>query len=173
MIGNRRQFYRQGLSDLYLPLYDLLCGLLGPEWQPYGGYRTPENQDKTFAIGRIQAADGTWTVIDKGKVETDAQGGESPHNYGCATDWTYFSGPNHDHLEWLEKDDPLWAEYVAAVKQAKLRPGAEFHARDMDHNELRIAVSWKEIHKAHLEGGRAASAAAIYAALLGPPAQTS
>src|SRR3990167_2907588 len=111
MIGDRRAFFRQGLSDLYLPLYDRLCQLLGPEWKPYSGFRTTENQDSIFSLGRMQASDGSWTVIDKGKTRTDAKGGESPHNWGCATDWTYFEGDNHDHLVWLERDDPLWKEF--------------------------------------------------------------
>ena len=121
MIGDRRAFFRQGLNDLYVPLYERLCQLLGPEWKPYSGFRTPENQDKTFAIGRMQASDGSWTVIDEGKIRTDAMGGESPHNYGCATDWTYFEGENHDHLVLLERDDPRWKEFGEAVLLGKLR----------------------------------------------------
>lgn len=170
MIGDRRAFFRQGLHDLYLPLYDHLCQTLGPEWRPYGGYRTIQNQNTIFALGRIQAADGSWTIIDKGKIETDAKGGESAHNYGCATDWTYFEG---EKLIWLEASDPLWEEYVTAVRAAKLQAGADFHHRpDVDHNELRIACSWKDIYSAFLKGGKAASDAAIYEALLGRQPQT-
>lgn len=167
MIGDRRAFFRQGLNDLYLPLYDRLCQLLGPEWKPYSGYRAPENQDKIFSLGRIQASDGTWTVVDQGKVETNARGGESPHNYGCATDWTYFEGKGHDELVWLDLHDHRWQEYGAAVRIAKLKWGGEFTRADPGHNELHIAVSWPTIHQEFQNGGKNAANAAIYAAIIG------
>lgn len=165
MITDRRAFFRQGLNDLYLPLYDYLCQILGPEWKPYSGFRTFGNQDKIFQIGRMQASDGSWTVIDKGKVETNARGGESAHNYGCATDWTYFEGPNSDQLVWLKADDSRWDEYGAAVTRAKLRWGKDFH--DIDHNEMRLAVDWPVIKRAFMSGGLNAANAAIYAAIIG------
>lgn len=167
MISDRRAFFRQGLSDLYLPLYERLCQLLGPEWKPYSGYRSFESQEKTFQIGRMQSSDGSWTVVSPGKVETNARGGESPHNYGCASDWTYFEGANHNELVWLKPDDSRWQEYGAAVLRARLHWGKLFHRPDVDHNELHIATDWKAVHTAYLGGGMNAANAAIYAAILG------
>lgn len=168
MIGDRREFFKQGLNDLYLPVYERLCQLLGPEWKPYSGYRTFDSQDKIFAIGRMQSSDGSWTVVDEGRLETGAAGGDSPHNYGCATDWTYFEQEGDAwRLVWLDRRDPRWEEYGAAVKKAKLRWGGDFHRRDVGHNELHIAIDWPTVHRAFLSGGLGAANAAIYAAILG------
>lgn len=125
---DRRKFYREGLSKEYAPLYDGLCALLDDRWQPYSGYRSNEQQDALYA-----KHDGT----------TDAKGGESAHNYGCATDWTIFD--DHGKPTWLHKNDPLWDEYTTAIwKVGGLRSGAEFRSDDIDHNELQISGKWKD-----------------------------
>lgn len=162
VIGDRRQFFRQGLNALYLPFYDGLCQALPPCWRPYSGVRSPEKQNETFAIGRVQLADGSWKVVDPGKIETDARDWESPHPWGCATDWTWFD--EDGVLHWLERSDPRWQEYGAAVQQVKLRWGEEFH--DIDHNELKIAVSWKDIKQVLESQGKDAANAAIQKAIL-------
>jgi hypothetical protein len=164
VIQDRRAFFRQGLNDLYLPLYDHLCETLPPPWQPYAGYRTFKAQDDYFHLGRDQNAAGEWVVVNKRVIVTDARGGESGHCYGCATDWTIFDG--HKAL-WPKKDDPRWKEYLDALaKIPRLRSGHEFSWDDVDHNELKIAISWKDVHAQYLAGGMGAANAAIYAAIL-------
>lgn len=133
----RRVVFRQGLSSLYLPFYDKLCESLPPEWQPYSGIRTFDAQTRLWNQGRIEP----------GAIVTNAKAGESAHNYGCATDWTYFYKGT---LVWLKKEDPLWQEYLHAVTKVGLRPGAEFG--DVDHNELRLNCDWPHVLLAYNAG---------------------
>lgn len=142
MIADRRAFFKQGLSSLYLPFYEELCTRLGPEWQPYSGFRSFDAQTRLYSQGRTAS----------GSIVTAAKAGESAHNYGCATDWAYFY---QGQLVWLKHSDSLWAQYIAAVKSVKLRPGEEFG--DIDHNELRLDCDWKHILLAYNAGNMTAA----------------
>jgi hypothetical protein len=135
----RRQKFRKGLNTLYTPYYDALCALLGDEWAPYQGLRTFTEQDQLYSQGRSSP----------GKVVTNAQGGESAHNYGCATDWCLWDAKGAP--SWPSKDDPKWTEYVQAVEKVGLKAGADFG--DEDHNELKIDCSWKHILVAFNQNG--------------------
>lgn len=156
-LADRRPNFRKGLNELYLPFYDKLCSLLGPSWQPYSGYRDPVQQDELFSIGRKQNELGEWIVVDPRKIETKARGGQSAHNYGCATDWTWFD--DEGVLKWLGKEDPRWQEYIDAVTSAGLRPGAEFG--DVDHNEIRLSVPWTTIQTVLNAQGMTGALAAV------------
>lgn len=138
---NRRTRFKVGLSSLYIPYYDKLCALLPEPWQPYSGVRDFPQQDQLYAKGRTQEP------LGKGFVVTNAKGGESAHNYGCATDWTIFI---EGKPLWLFPEDPRWEVYISAVKKAGLKPGSEFG--DYAHNELRIDCSWKHILLAYNAG---------------------
>lgn len=126
---NAREKYRKGLSNLYLPLYDSLCNLLPPEWEPRQGLRTVEYQNELYAQGR--------TV--KGLIVTKAKGGESAHNYGCATDWYPFI----DGKPIYDTKDKIWEVYVNACEKAGLFWGGNFG--DFPHNELHINISYKNL----------------------------
>lgn len=145
-VAERRAFYRNGLSSLYLPFYDALCARLGPEWQPYSGLRTFDQQIALYAKGRTSPPIGIQHRV------TNATAGQSAHNYGCATDWTWFDG---EDLKWLEKEDPRWQVYISTVTGVGLRPGAEFG--DVDHNEIRLACDWPHVLIAYNQGGMTAA----------------
>lgn len=131
MIKDRRAYYRINLHPLFAPIYDALCKELTAEWQPYFGMRTFAEQDALFAQGRTKP----------GGIVTQARGGESPHEYGCATDWTIWT-PGGTPI-WMTKEDPRWKIFVDAVTKVGLRPGSEFG--DIDHCELKISCSWPRI----------------------------
>lgn len=149
------------MNNLYIPFYDALCEALGPDWQPYSGLRSFQEQDKTFSLGRKQNELGEWIVVDPGKIETNATAGESAHNYGMATDWTWFD--QDGVLQWLKKEDGRWLEYIDAVTSVGLRPGAEFG--DVDHNEIRISVPWTTIKTIYYSKGMTGALASIAAAM--------
>lgn len=128
---HRRARFRQNLNSLYLPFYDELCEMLPPYWAPYQGFRTFQEQDDLYSQGRTKP----------GKVVTRAKGGESPHNYGCATDWIIWD--NHEKPVWLDADDPAWDEYVSAVEKIGLKCGDSWG--DINHNEIRLKCKWKEV----------------------------
>lgn len=125
---DRRKTFRIGLSKEYIYLYDGLCALLDDRWQPYSGIRTVEEQNALY---------------DKHDGITNAQGLESAHCHGCATDWTIFDSKGHP--TWLDKKDRLWDEYTTAIwKVGSLRSGKDFPSVDIDHNELAIDCKWKD-----------------------------
>jgi len=149
---DRREKFRRGLSSLYTPSYDALCGLLGPAWQPYAGFRTFIEQDRLYNQGRQG---------NPGPRVTNARGGESPHNYGCATDWCLWD--NHGNPIWPAHDDSLWDEYVSALAKIGLRAGISFG--DGPHNELSIDCSWKHVLLAFQQAGMTAAQQKIQVSL--------
>ncbi len=131
---NRREVFSKGLSPLYLPKYQILCENLSDIWQPYYGLRSIKDQDRLYSEGRTAP----------GHIVTDARGGESPHNYGCASDWTVWTSDQKPI--WMAPKDPRWKEYIEAIKKAGLFWGGDFkgHFQDIDHNEVKISVSWSK-----------------------------
>jgi hypothetical protein len=137
-VTDRRANHRIGLHALYLPVYDAICAKLPPEWQPYNGARTFIQQGQIYAQGRTAP----------GKIVSNAPAGESAHCYGCGSDWTLWDGCNPI---WMTKADPRWEDYGVAVVSAGARWGAEFG--DIDHNELKIYVTWPKILQEFTDGG--------------------
>lgn len=129
----RRVKFRKGLNSLYLPVYDTLCSELGEHWQPYYGIRTFEQQDDLYAQGRTKP----------GLKVTNAKSGESPHNYGCASDWTLWE---NGKPIW-NKNDKRWVEYEYACAKAGAYWGGNFN--DYPHNELALKVRWSTLLKIH------------------------
>lgn len=166
---NRRVNVRRDLNLLFLPYYDALCAcLISPveidgisySWEPYCGVRSFMAQDRVYEQGR-ENINGIWVVREPSKVVTNAKGGESPHNYRCATDWCLWDADGEPL--WPEKEDPVWKLFIDAVTAVHLRPGSEFG--DVDHCELRINVSWKTIGDVWHEHGPHAADAAIKIAI--------
>jgi hypothetical protein len=144
---NRRKHFASGLSQLYLPSYEVLCDLLPTHWQPYSGFRSTSYQDSLYAKGRTSP----------GKKVTNARGGASAHNYGCASDWTVFDG---EQAIWLKASDPLWKEYEDACAKAGLKWGGHYASlKDCFHNELELSEGWSAVKAvADLDGMQAALA---------------
>jgi hypothetical protein len=140
-MSDRRERFRHGLSSLYLPHYELLCQELPPEWQPYYGSRSFYEQDLLFASGRSRP----------GRILTEAKGGESPHNYGCASDWCLWDERGVPY--WPPVGDSVWQVYANACEKAGLRWGGDFHRPDGPHNELWIDCSWPHILVEYTKGG--------------------
>jgi len=128
----RRLRFRKGLSTLYLPYYDALCDVLPENWQPFYGLRTFEEQERLWRQGRQT----------EGPVVTNAKAGQSPHNYGCATDWTIWDGGTP---LWPKSGDSVWKVYEDACDKVGLRWGGAFSKVDCPHNELKIECRWNRI----------------------------
>lgn len=153
---NRREVFAKGLSPLYLPKYQILCENLSDIWQPYYGLRSIFDQDRLFAEGRTTS----------GSIVTDARGGESAHNYGCASDWTPWS-PDGKPI-WLSAKDLKWQEYRDAITKAGLYWGGDFpgHFKDIDHNELHLSLSWSKIYDTFKSNGYSNAIEAIEKAII-------
>lgn len=143
----RREKFRKDLNHLYLPVYDTLCEMLGPHWQPYYGIRTLEHQEDLWEKSKN---------LPHNKRLTSAPAGYSPHNYGCASDWCL----------WDEKGQPIWSlkdkrwnEYIIAIEKAGGTWGGEWG--DSVHNELKLKVKWKKIGEIYTNEGFAMASNAI------------
>lgn len=143
---NKRERHRKGLSGLYLPLYDALCMELPTEWDPTDGLRTFIEQDALWMKGRV--------LTGERKV-TNAKAGESPHNYGMASDWCLWREGFPFYPD-LEKQHQLWGVYQELVEKLGLRWGGDW--KDAPHNELRISGSfkWRECLPHYEAGGQEA-----------------
>lgn len=141
---DRRSRFREGLNPLYSSIYDNLCAILPPRWQPYCGFRSFAEQKKLYDQGRIGS----------GRKVTDAGPGTSPHNYGCASDWTLFD--INGKPIWLESHDSAWQEYADACKSAGAKWGIKISAGiDSPHNELPIKCKWSDVYDQYLLYGTA------------------
>ncbi len=136
----RRLHFGSGLSTLYAQIYADLCLALPPEWAPYYGVRTMDEQTSLWNQGRFKP----------GPIVTKAQAGQSPHNYGCASDWTIFED---GQPIWMAASDPRWKAYQAACDQVGATWGGTFSAVDCPHNELAITCSWSHVAVAFSQGG--------------------
>jgi hypothetical protein len=137
-MSDRRIKFKKNLNKLYLPIYEALCNSLGPIWQPYYGYRTAAEQDKIYNQGRTT----------DGPIVTRARAFESPHNYGCATDWCVWE---NGKPIWPDKKNKIWEEYEYACAKAGSKWGNNFG--DFPHNELCISAPWKEVGKVYYKSG--------------------
>ena len=142
----RRMKFRDGLHPDYQLGYDVLCQILPEEtWAPYYSMRSFMQQEHLYAQGRTLPGD----------IVTHAKAGESPHEWGCASDWAYF---DKDKLVWLPAKDARWNEYFLAVTEAGLVAGANFQHPDTDHNELKIMHKWPDVLGVYQKGGMSAAA---------------
>lgn len=148
----RKVRFRKGLSTLYLPIYDFLCQELPPEWAPFQGIRTVDEQDQIYMLGRTRP----------GKIVTNAKGGQSPHNYGCATDWTIFLA---GQPQWMGDKDLRWLAYSQAIEKVGARWGGDWSGThgsnrtdfDKPHNELKIDCSWVHVYLEFAKNGMTAA----------------
>lgn len=124
----RIEKYREGLNELFVPRYEALFKTLKEDWWPYSGLRSMEEQEAIYAQGRTKP----------GKVVSQAQAGDSAHNYGCAVDLTIFNKegePCWDH--------DRWQELVHVCKLCGLTWGGEFG--DRPHVQLSLKLPYRRI----------------------------
>lgn len=151
MTLTRRQIYRSGLNSLYLPIYDGLCNQLGPDWQPYIGVRSSKQQEDLYAIGRTVPGANVSPEHLMGDTVTNAKPDDSPHNYGCATDWCLWDEKGNPY--WPPISHPRWKEFEQACAKAGAGWGGHFHTKDGPHAELSLKVSWKKVGEVFADKG--------------------
>jgi len=142
---------RDSLSSIYLPFYDALIEELeksqfGDFFAPYSGRRTMEEQVALYSKGRT--ADD---VKNRVKIVTYAKAGDSPHNWGCATDWAEFQPTFVGQDVWNKAN---WSYFAQCVRKVGLVWGGDFLSlKDKPHCELMIHGSWSKIGKIYRDTG--------------------
>lgn len=145
---------RNGLNALYLPYYDALQARLqqdeaGWYFAPYSAGRSLEDQQALYNHGRT----------DSQPLVTNAQAGDSAHNWGCATDFAEFRAGFTGQDIW---DKANWDYYAQAVRDVGLAWGGDFPKfADKPHNQLYLDTSWKSVGDVYRANGSDAAQAFI------------
>lgn len=138
---------------LYQPFLEKLNALVnnciakGVYYFATSGFRSWEEQDKLYAIGR--------TVGKIGHVVTKARGGYSPHNHGVAVDFCYDTNPDKPGLQ---PDYTIKNFNVLAEEATKLglEAGHYWKFQDSPHIQLNLksrGVTWDMLRSAFRGGG--------------------
>lgn len=153
---------RIDLAQLYPPFRDryletlVACHDRGSDYYGISGHRPIAEQDDLYAIGRAKLADGTWTVVDAGKIVTKAQGGSSAHNYGVATDSSKDANVDRAGLQpsWSIADYSVLAEegervgLEAAYRWVTFREGPHLQLPFLDRG-----ITLAEMRSLYAKGG--------------------
>lgn len=116
------------------------------------GIRTWPEQDALYAEGRTTP----------GREVTNAQAGQSWHNYGCAVDVAPFI--NGQQPDW-DESHPVWARIVALGESLGLRSGVSWKDEPhFEHTGNYPANPPQEVKDLYASGGTQAVWAAINAA---------
>lgn len=162
-------FQRLNLDRLYLPFLNVLlcaiadCKTVGRNYTATLGFRTYAESDKLYTLGRTVASHVPCLCDDRrhplGHTVSNAQGGESAHNFGLAVD--FYAGDwdaaSYDLLgqmvagrglvwggSWKHPDRPhvQWPGFVTAASLAPL--DAAFRAAPGTVDE-KLARVWDSI----------------------------
>lgn len=129
----------EGLNDDFVEGVNLLLGLLATDGVfvcVVSGLRTIQQQNQLYAQGRST----------KGAIVTNAKGGQSPHNFGCAVDLCPLDA-NGD-MNW--NDPKGFAKIGECAKEVGLVWGGDFKSiKDLPHVE---SPSWKTLQAAWKAG---------------------
>lgn len=114
---------------------------------PQGGYRSFKEQNDLFAKGRTR----------RGAKVTNAEGGESYHNYGIATDNAFYNAQGQ--ITWPEQGDyaKLWTRYGELAKKQGLEWGGDWkRGKDRPHVEYHPGLNASQastLKPSHARGG--------------------
>lgn len=116
------------------------------------GYRSYEAQLDLYSRGRKQHPSGEWYVAEKKKVVTNAQAGESYHNFGLALD-SCFMGDD-PFLEKRKNGAELWNIFGSVCKELELTWGGEWKKfPDRPHVEMTYGLSLANARTLHKQKG--------------------
>lgn len=109
----------------------------GLNMQCHSCYRSPEDQDKLYAMGRTEP----------GKIVTNAQGGQSKHNYRLAADFHFLD--KNGKILWEQKYyrkvwnlvkhelEPLGLRWAGNWKKFKESAHFEYNPKNLSWRDLR------------------------------------
>jgi len=130
-INKLHPILRNEVKELYLDVnYNLPKGV---RLRISQGLRTISEQNDLYAIGR--------TV--KGKIVTNAKGGQSWHNYGLAFDFVLlYDRDNNGTFESAKWDEnKYWMQVVKEFKKAGFAWGGDWRFKDSPHFEKTFGVT--------------------------------
>lgn len=113
-----------------------------PELTPFltCTYRSPEEQDADYAIGRTVPGKDVLPSRPMGRIVTNAKRWESPHNYTPAEAFDYSFRNVHGNAIWEQKYYTLFANIVLHINPELVWGGTFKKISDGDHIETK---TWK------------------------------
>lgn len=132
--------------------------MTGRKLNVVSGLREYEEQLILYAKGRERQPDGSWVLVNRGKVVTNARPGASWHNYGLAFDVAWAGqDPYLTKLPKAEQDE-LWAAYGKAVIAHGMVWGGESilivnGVKDRPHAELSYGMTIAQAMELYNMGG--------------------
>lgn len=106
--------------------------------------RSPERQDDLYAQGRTT----------EGAIVTNAQGGESYHNYGLAIDYAIKDSNGNIiwdiHYDGNNNDESDWFEVAEIARELGFEWGGDWnHFKDYPHLQMTFGLSIYELQKGY------------------------
>lgn len=122
----------------------------GVKVRAYSGYRSPEEQEKLYAIGRTVKGKNVTTSKPMGSTVTNAQPFKSYHNYGLALDLVDITSGtakwSMDNPNWLTIRD-VFAKY-GFDWGANVKYGGTFKSiNDAPHFEKKFGLTLSQLKK--------------------------
>jgi hypothetical protein len=118
--------------------HQILCKRENVDWMMVQGFRTPEQQLGYYASGRKKLLDGTWEVVDKTHIITNALPEKDPHCKRTAYDIAILVD---GHINW--EAIALYNKAGKLGEEVGLVWGGEFKSiHDLGHFELK---NWRNL----------------------------
>jgi len=127
-ISNQRLSFVNPALALKVNTAANLLALQGTYLRVTQGLRTYAQQDALFAQGRTEP----------GHIVTNAKGGYSNHNFGCAVDVVPFLSGSVGELNWNTKSDQFMA-MVGYLKAQGLAWGGDWQGNLADYDHFQLA----------------------------------
>lgn len=154
------------LAELHPKLQDKVHGAMsdlaaeGVFFRVAQGLRTYAEQDKLYAQGRTVKLDEHGGLL---RPVTNARGGYSNHNFGCAVDCYPFLHGNSGDIDW-DHNSVQFRKMIAALKAEGLAWGGDWvHFPDYPHFQLaNVPVTPTDIDRAAFARGGIKAVWAMY-----------
>lgn len=110
----------------------------------FSGYRTFEEQQELYNKGRLNTNE---------LIITNAQAGESYHNYTIASDYVFDLYPEKNYIHWSWDNKFPWNEIGIISKKFDIEWGGNFSFIDKPHLQKTWSLDIKKLLLIYKEGG--------------------
>lgn len=121
------------------------------------GFRSMESQLQVYKQGRSMNLDGSWSVVNRAQIVTNARPGLSWHCYGLAFDAAWSGNDPYLRNENEAERALLWGTYGKIGKLYGLKWGGDFHlingVNDLPHLELTYSLTLDQVLELYDYGG--------------------
>ncbi|UOQ43344.1 peptidoglycan-binding protein [Halobacillus salinarum] len=139
-MGKVHKAVKEKILDVQRQAYDE-----GIQMQISSGFRSFEEQAQLYGKGRPSYKWHGKHYGSSGKIVTNAEPGESVHNYGFAVDFFLTSYDGQDSI-WNVNDD--WMRVVELAKHKGFTWGGDWTSfPDRPHLQLTGSLTWKDLQK--------------------------